>query len=381
MNVLLLQVEAGPLSGQQFTLSERGGSIGRGQRCTINVPADAYPKISREHARISWNGSNFLLQDMGSTNGTYLNGQRMSEVSTLVPGAHIKMGDLLFTCTMQSVVDAPLAKPDTSPTSPTYYAVIGIVVVIALAIALFTLTHHSATNTSVTPTAPLPQPPLTPSHAVVDPNANTTGMITAADEHALDECQYATILISCGRMRGTAFFISPDGLALTNCHVLADENTAPIQGVLQSEAPQNARLITQTPPIQAGGNDLAVLQFNYHPKHFLAFGNSDHMKAGETKVMAIGYPEGDITQAVTHGYINRQMQNGDFWEMDAKINHGNSGGPVINEKTMDVVGVATLRNPGSQGDAQGMNILISSRTVHAFLQKANLDSSVEFHDF
>ena len=64
--------------------------IGRSEECDIALPDDS---VSRVHARLDRNGEGWMLVDLGSTNGTFVNGQRVGE-APLEPGDRIEFGDV-----------------------------------------------------------------------------------------------------------------------------------------------------------------------------------------------------------------------------------------------------------------------------------------------
>jgi len=64
--------------------------IGRTSECDVYIPDD--DRISRVHARLDWDGSNWVLVDLGSTNGTLVNGERITE-RNLEPGDVLEIGD------------------------------------------------------------------------------------------------------------------------------------------------------------------------------------------------------------------------------------------------------------------------------------------------
>lgn len=80
----------GPRSGQIFELPRSTVSLGRdpGNQVVINDP-----QISRQHARITPQGGLLILEDLGSTNGTTVNGLRISSPHTLAHGDEIGLGD------------------------------------------------------------------------------------------------------------------------------------------------------------------------------------------------------------------------------------------------------------------------------------------------
>ena len=72
--------------------------IGRGRGADIVV---AEPTMSRAHAAIGYDGSRFFVQDLGSTNGTRLNGDR-AERAELTTGDRILLGKLLLEVVLPS---------------------------------------------------------------------------------------------------------------------------------------------------------------------------------------------------------------------------------------------------------------------------------------
>ena len=66
--------------GREFVLSEATVSIGRVPENDITLESLA---VSRHHARISWSDEGYLLEDLDSRNGTWLNNKRISEGAPL----------------------------------------------------------------------------------------------------------------------------------------------------------------------------------------------------------------------------------------------------------------------------------------------------------
>jgi len=81
-------------SGQEHPLLGASNRIGRAVENEIVI---LEKRASREHAAIHREGRRFLLEDLGSTNGTFLNGERLSSVVPLRDGDQIKIGDVIFT--------------------------------------------------------------------------------------------------------------------------------------------------------------------------------------------------------------------------------------------------------------------------------------------
>ena len=84
-----LVVLEGPLSGQSFALSGAPITIGRADDSTL-VLSDDY--VSTRHARLVPRGDDWLVEDLGSTNGTYLDRQKVSGPTPVRPGVKIRVG-------------------------------------------------------------------------------------------------------------------------------------------------------------------------------------------------------------------------------------------------------------------------------------------------
>ncbi|HEX5740750.1 MAG TPA: DUF3662 and FHA domain-containing protein [Pilimelia sp.] len=79
--------------GRSYPLQAGSTVIGRGDQATLRLPDVG---ISRRHARLDFDGTQAVLTDLGSTNGTMVNGQRVSAVS-LNPGDMIQLGTTTLT--------------------------------------------------------------------------------------------------------------------------------------------------------------------------------------------------------------------------------------------------------------------------------------------
>jgi pSer/pThr/pTyr-binding forkhead associated (FHA) protein len=81
-------IEGQGLKGKTFPLNNEM-LIGRAEKCHI-ILQDTY--ASQVHARIFSKGEGFMVEDMGSTNGTYLNRQKVLGPTELQRGDHVKIG-------------------------------------------------------------------------------------------------------------------------------------------------------------------------------------------------------------------------------------------------------------------------------------------------
>lgn len=84
-----LVVRQGTQAGMSFVISGNQVVLGREEGLDI-VLQD--PEASRRHARISWQGGRHLVEDLGSTNGTFVNGIQITQPQPLNPGDSIGIG-------------------------------------------------------------------------------------------------------------------------------------------------------------------------------------------------------------------------------------------------------------------------------------------------
>ncbi len=85
-----LVMRAGPTPGKTFLLEGAEIILGRDPTCTISIN-DA--QVSRRHARLTLSSGGYILQDLGSTNGTFVNGQRVTGEHPLTVGELIALGE------------------------------------------------------------------------------------------------------------------------------------------------------------------------------------------------------------------------------------------------------------------------------------------------
>lgn len=175
---------------------------------------------------------------------------------------------------------------------------------------------------------------------------------------------------------GSGVIIDPRGYIVTNYHVV--EGAAELTVILADGNTLPARLVSHDYPF----TDLAVLQVEGGNYPYATLGDSDLLQPGE-QVVAIGSALGDFRNTVTVGVISglgRSLQVSDdqvlegMIQTDAAINHGNSGGPLVNMRG-EVIGINTaiVRGSGFSGDvAEGLGFAIPSNTV-AYVVKQILE--------
>lgn len=179
-----------------------------------------------------------------------------------------------------------------------------------------------------------------------------------------------------GQALGSGFIISADGTIVTNNHVI--ENATKITVTLDDGKELPAKLIGAD-----AKNDIAVLKIEAEGKlPTVAWGNSDVLRAGDP-VLAIGDPFG-IGTTVTAGIVSargRDLHSGpydDFIQVDAAINHGNSGGPLVNALG-EVVGINTAIYSPNGGNV-GVGFAIPSAQAQKVVEKIVAGGTIE-HGF
>jgi putative serine protease PepD len=168
-----------------------------------------------------------------------------------------------------------------------------------------------------------------------------------------------------GRVLGSGFVFDKAGYIITNYHVI--EGAGSIKVTFSNNASIDARVVGSDP-----STDVAVLKVGVTASALtpLRLGNSDAVQVGD-QVVAIGNPFG-LSRTVTAGIVSalqRQITAPNDYaidhviQTDAPINHGNSGGPLINARG-EVIGVnAQIETGGLTEGNTGVGFAVPSNTV------------------
>ena len=196
--------------------------------------------------------------------------------------------------------------------------------------------------------------------------------------------------ITAGQGQGSGFVYDSDGHIITNDHVVAGAGSVSVKF-------WNGKTFSAHIVGTDASTDLAVLKVDAPVSQLfpLSLGDSSNLVVGD-QVVAIGSPfglEGTVTSGIVSA-LHREMTSPNHFaidnsiQTDAAINHGNSGGPLLDSQGK-VVGVTAQIESNSGGGNEGVGFAIPSNTVksiasqlissgkaeHAFLGVVLSDSS------
>lgn len=344
--------------------------------------------VSQHHARIDLVAGQATVVDLGSSNGTWVNGQRISAPHPLQHGDRLQLGDSLFTFQVEG---RPLPAPAAAAAPAQGRAlglglllggggailVGGVLLAVALvAGALVWLNRAEPTPTPGPTAAPLARPATATSSPVPSPTFTVPPSPAAAElrQRALravvvvftpiegTEDQYST---------GSGSLLTPEGHILTNFHVIGDVDSGEYynrRGLvyigLNWEDPEGApNTFYMVKIVQADRNlDLAILRViateegdDLPPDLVfptLPIGDADTVRIGD-ELTVIGFPglggaTVTLTRGTVSGFLEGESGQPRGWiKTDAEINPGNSGGMAINERG-ELIGVPTIVVSGTE---------------------------------
>jgi len=214
----------------------------------------------------------------------------------------------------------------------------------------------SSTSPSAAPSQPAPEQPA-------DGDALTINEIYRRASPGV--VQVTTSVNGEEQALGSGFVTDTKGHIVTNYHVIEGADAVAVN--FSSDAAMKARVVGSDP-----STDLAVLKVNAPPAALvpLRLGDSEQVRVGDLAV-AIGNPFG-LDRTVTAGIVSAvqrdiQAPNGytidHVIQTDAALNHGNSGGPLLDARA-DVIGV-NAQIASESGGNEGVGYAIPSNTVRS----------------
>jgi predicted component of type VI protein secretion system len=158
MSDLILEIVEGAQAGRQLPL-DTVVDVGREPNLPLHLDEDT--QVSRRHARIAQQGGQVVVEDLGSTNGTYVNDQPISSPRALNPGDKVRIGlTVLELRTRQQVA----ARPSAVQVRPALTAV-GNDVLLQVPEAQLAPVGNVSPVGPIQTAAPAPPPPAAPQQA------------------------------------------------------------------------------------------------------------------------------------------------------------------------------------------------------------------------
>lgn len=390
MNNAMLHVKSGPLQGKSFPLVYKDVTIGRLSTCRIRPVG--YTQVSREHARIYWNGSSFIIEDMGSKNRVKVN-RKEATSQLLSTGDIVEMGDFTFEFRLpagdpefiQTAPALPVAKPN-RPTAAT--AIIAVIVLVVLVVigtqgkSKQDVNHvNGASGQAVAGDQTMGSQGDNPTSAIVDSVKDSTVIIAFQVPNSPGKWSM-----------GSGFVVGDGRTIVTNRHVVAEldeqggnpdiqdclvvfhSGTSKMQKIV---IPANQIVVAQPNANHSVETDLAVLRLPQKVVEPLPVGDTSALRELQ-KVWVIGFPHGigiytpgntmpaPSVQEHSVERLQRDSENqATVLQMGGSATHGNSGSPVINSQG-EVVGVLE----GGPGEGESIKYAVPSSYIKRMLEVA-----------
>ena len=349
--------------GRHYPIPQLGLQIGRDPENDVILADDG---VSRDHSRVWLQGADVYVEDLDSTNGTFVNDVKVSGPQVLQPNDRIQVG--------RATIQFAIARPPARTIAGLSLPVIGIgtLVLVGAVVATVILFNMFGDRQAddVIPTTPVP-------------TLASTTVEVLEDEH-LDQARLATVLVlwvdPFGYVQGggSGGIIDGRGYILTNYHVI-DGSSSILIGINSVDESKPARVEYTAEAVEWDeGLDVALLLIvsdedgDPLPGELslptLPLGDSDTLHIGDS-ITILGFPGvgGDtltLTRGSVSGFSQDELGHVRGWiKTDAEISPGNSGGVAINEAG-ELVGVPTYvtseeRTLGRLGGLRPLNLTVS----------------------
>lgn len=293
--------------------------------------------ISSHHAEIQVTDQHeFLVHDLNSTNGTFVNDRRVTS-ALLVPGDRLRLARRTLEWTMFFSAPAHSEEVPETKSHKTWIAlIISLAAVLVIVLGIWGIMNMKKN------TVPEEDGFIT----------NDTVLAAGSFSNMVKRVEQSVFLIESydrygNSIQGTGFFIGENGMGVTNYHVIEggtkwviktiDGTTYEVKDFLERNKKYDYAVFT----IDNGGD------------YFRPLYRSRTTPAKGEEIFVIGNPQG-IESTVTKGIVsglkggteddimNGKFSDGNnFLQIDVAISHGSSGSPVLNMKG-ELVGIATL---------------------------------------
>ncbi|MGZ8667566.1 MAG: FHA domain-containing protein, partial [Solirubrobacterales bacterium] len=348
---IILTGSSGPGAGKEVALEGDAVVIGREPGCDLVLDDD---EVSRRHAEIRRTAGGAEIRDLGSRNGTWVDGTRISGPTPLRGGETVKVGRTSFDAKGEGAPTTPLAatagqtpeRPIPKPETPSgvqrqkLQESVNRSMIVAVAAIVIALLVVGLAIAGV--------------FSGDDDGKNGTGVVLARD--VVRDVTPSTVLVNAyegGKRAGNGsgwVYNADQGLIVTNAHVV--EGGSRFEVGVGNEL-RRAYVVGVSPC-----DDLALLRTNRHANlKTIALGSQSEIKLGD-RAFVIGFPGNASLEdelVVTEGAVSVVKTRPDLVgavdpnaitypnvvQLDATINSGNSGGPAVNDKRQ-LIGVNTF---------------------------------------
>lgn len=376
--------------GRRYLVPPEGLRVGREPSNGLVIQD---PSVSRQHVVFWCTGPGVYVRDLGSQNGTFVNGQRLGQQPVLVQqGDRVQVGPVELLIESGAGAIRPTAPAASSSALP---IVLTLVVLLAGGGLVYAITSgkigggsDKATPTPIAgPTAtvdasaakapvgpltgllpgilPSPSPTPLPVAPTVPPTppaaakpAPAGGRNPGVDRALAGAVVQVIVPIGAGKASaGSGSLLTRSGYILTNAHVVLDEQ--------KSTLANGGEAIIAIPPNEGSAakptfrskvvdldkeNDLALLKIVANldrsplkgplPIEPLSVGNPETVRIDDPLII-VGYPGvGGDSITVTRGIVSGIDREKGFWKTDSEVNPGNSGGAALNQAG-ELIGVPT----------------------------------------
>ncbi len=257
----ILTISRGPTAGKRFDIGAAPVTLGRHAQCDIQIE-DRW--MSRQHARIAWSGAGYVVEDLGSTNGTFVNGERVTGSRALKRGDIVRLGEeveLVFHVSVPAALheepspagmapaavssavppqaQAPRPKPEGRGVRIWVLASLGLLLVLIAAGVTYYLLSDNAQEVADTPGTREESPTTTPTSLptampiMAQANATFTGPMTISSRGRNASAQGGEIEFQTSA-DGTALVSLSYSLVEGECTYVSGSSTTTVSGGFES---------------------------------------------------------------------------------------------------------------------------------------------------